>query len=204
MLQEAGHDGYRLFAGFSAAGADEVTIYVASHRVMTSDGAFLEDNVEDVDTLTSDEIDNGLWVEDLPQDPGRHYLMLNAHTASCALADCPEGFSNVIAVTMPAKTLSGADARDDVEGAMSNGNLSDDWLGGYGQRITGCSRLSRLRVRCRVSWIVGDATFSGHATVQRRLGLDDRVRWAIRLTNEYCLATGGTECSRTLHGSYRP
>jgi hypothetical protein len=69
---------------------------------------------------------------------------------------------------------------------------------GYGKRHA-CSRSTRTAFRCRLSWVVGDTAYEGRARIlQRRRG--QRVlwfySWRIKRTNEYCLATGGHDCTR--------
>lgn len=80
--------------------------------------------------------------------------------------------------------------------------ISDElgWEAGYLRRIR-CGRLSRLRVRCRVSWTVGDVSYKGFVWIRRSFKADDysdRARYRIRLTNHYCLANGDRHCHRLL------
>lgn len=70
---------------------------------------------------------------------------------------------------------------------------------GYAYRRS-CKRESRTRFRCRVGWVIGDLSYQGRASVwrtRRGSGTALGYSWRITLTNEYCQATGGTNCTRT-------
>lgn len=76
---------------------------------------------------------------------------------------------------------------------------------GYARKI-GCGlRLTPARIRCRVSWIVGDVSFKGTVTIsniQGQYGSDDwRYRYRVEETNEYCLSTDGSGCVDVQSGS---
>jgi hypothetical protein len=89
-------------ATFSAPGAEFATIYLASSPERGSDGRFLEENVKEVDFLTADEIQRGVWLDSSQVDPGTYYVMLNA-TAFCFPPDpsCIDGFSSVLTLQVP-------------------------------------------------------------------------------------------------------
>lgn len=45
---------------FSAPGADSATIYLATEPDRATDGGFLQENIKDLDFLTTDEIQGGV------------------------------------------------------------------------------------------------------------------------------------------------
>lgn len=89
-------------ATFSARGADFATIYLANRPDRGTDGRFLQENVKEVDFLTSDEIQRGVWLDSSQVDPGTYYVILEA-TEFCYPPDpaCIEGFSSVLTLQVP-------------------------------------------------------------------------------------------------------
>jgi hypothetical protein len=68
---------------------------------------------------------------------------------------------------------------------------------GYGKRHR-CTRASRTAFGCKLGWVVGDLVYDGRARIsQRRRGQQVfwSYRWRIRQINEYCLVTGGRQCT---------
>lgn len=88
--------------------------------------------------------------------------------------------------------------------------VGTEYRAGYSQRI-GCLRLSRLRLRCNVSWVLGDLVYWGKMTVRRaprrhhnpRHGegvyvMAHTITGKIQMLNEYCqYVTYGPDCSKT-------
>jgi hypothetical protein len=72
---------------------------------------------------------------------------------------------------------------------------------GYGRRVRCTKRVSRIRLRCRMSWVVGDSVLWGRGMIWL-VFRGDRTGWnsAYRITrlDEYCayVAKGG-HCTRT-------
>lgn len=89
-------------ATFSAPGADDVTIYLATRADRATDGRFFDENIEDLDILTADEIGSGYWLSESQLDPGTYYVNLRATDWDClGEADCLEGYSEVLTLTIP-------------------------------------------------------------------------------------------------------
>ena len=65
-------------AQFSIPGADDATIYSATKPDRASDGSFLQENITDLDPLTTDEIQRGAWTYESQLDPGTYYVLLYA------------------------------------------------------------------------------------------------------------------------------
>ena len=89
-------------ATFSAQGADFATMYLASSPERGTDGRFLQENVKEIDSLTDDEIQRGVWLDSDQVDPGTYYVMLEA-TDFCFPPNpaCVEGFSSVLTLEVP-------------------------------------------------------------------------------------------------------
>lgn len=203
VLTAVGHDRFHPWATFSAPGADSVTIHFATSAERATDGNFFAENVTGTETFTDEEIAAGRWLsEETYGLSGKRWLMLSAVSYSCPEgADCAEGFSNVLEFTVPSRTLQAATARDSIRDGMSRGRLGREWDAGYNHRVNRCKRLSRLRVRCNLSWVVGDLEFSGRAAVVRRAGANDRVRWTVKMLDAYCDDTSGRRCTKTFRGA---
>jgi hypothetical protein len=208
MLHEVGQDRYHPWAMFSAPGADSVTITFATSPERATDGSFFEENVTGSESLTDEEIAAGRWLSEQTVGSGMRCVMLSASSYSCPEgADCADGYSNLIRIHVPAQTLSKATAKDAVGEVMEDGLLGRSWeLVRYDkvEPLHGCARLSRLGIRCKLDWWAGDAGFSGEATVIRRAGSEDLVRWTVRVTDYYCKNTGGKRCSKQYRGSGNP
>jgi hypothetical protein len=87
---------------FSAPGADDATVYIATAPDLGTDGRFLEENIEGYVFLTDDEIANGGWLSSDQLDPGDYYVMLRASDYDCfGEPSCIEGFSDVLPLTVP-------------------------------------------------------------------------------------------------------
>lgn len=88
-------------ATFSMPGADDATIYFATKSERATDGSFLEENVEHLDLLTTDEIQAGRWLDEAQLDPGTYHVMLRATDYECIGEPACGGFSNVLTLTIP-------------------------------------------------------------------------------------------------------
>jgi hypothetical protein len=101
-LARVGQQNRHATADFAAPGADDATIYFATKPDRASDGRFLDENVKDLDILTSDEIQAGHWTNSSQLDPGTYFVMLRASDIDC-LGDpnCLDGFSQVLTLTVP-------------------------------------------------------------------------------------------------------
>lgn len=97
-------------ADFSAPKADDVTIYFASKSDRASDGSFFQENIVDLDFMTSDEIQAGSWTYSDQLAPGTYYVMLHAspnfdlcYVPSTGGYDptCADGYSNVVKLEVP-------------------------------------------------------------------------------------------------------
>jgi hypothetical protein len=87
---------------FSAPGADDATVYIATAPDLGTDGRFLEENVEDLVILTSDEIASGSWLSSDQLEPGDYFVMLRAFDFDCVgEPECLDGFSSVLPLTVP-------------------------------------------------------------------------------------------------------
>ena len=71
---------------------------------------------------------------------------------------------------------------------------------GNGKRIRDCKRLSRIRMRCTVSWGIGDSGYSGKVAIWYR-GPYYLYRYRLKVVNEYCIDTGGSNCTDVVSGS---
>lgn len=103
-------EGRRPAATFSAPRAGFVTVYIASRPDRATNGRFLDENVKDVASLTSSEIQSGAWASPSRLDPGGYWVMLDASAdfGSCYLIEigaldpaCAEGFSEVLPLSVP-------------------------------------------------------------------------------------------------------
>lgn len=88
-------------ATFSMPGADDATIYFATKSERATDGSFLQENVEHLDLLTTDEIQAGRWLDEAQLDPGTYHVMLRATDYECSGEPGCGGFSNVVPLTIP-------------------------------------------------------------------------------------------------------
>lgn len=65
-----------------------------------------------------------------------------------------------------------------------------------GGKVVRCSkRISRIRVRCKVKWWIGDVSTRGKVTVWYRWHRGDvwwYTRGRVKVLNEYCLSEGGS------------
>jgi hypothetical protein len=71
---------------------------------------------------------------------------------------------------------------------------------GYAKKLAGCMKPTYRRVRCNVSWVVGDLSFKGKIWIWfSRDG--ERIAWnygyTIKRTNHYCLDQGKRKCFKT-------
>ncbi|HEY6731968.1 MAG TPA: hypothetical protein VI039_13210 [Solirubrobacterales bacterium] len=69
--------------------------------------------------------------------------------------------------------------------------------GSYARKVSCDKRVSRSRVRCKMSWIYGDVEFSGKGVIwllRSGGGIDWAYAYTVRKRNAYCQATGGTHC----------
>ena len=89
-------------ATFSAPGADDATIYMATKPDRATDGSFLRENIIDLDFLTADEIQRGSWAYESQLNPGTYYVLLNATDYDCiGQPTCLNGYSNVLELNVP-------------------------------------------------------------------------------------------------------
>jgi hypothetical protein len=101
-LLSIGQENRHPTATFSMPGADFATIYFATSPDRATDGSFLEEHVEHIDFLTTDEIQGGQWLDSAQLDPGRYYVMLRATDTDCfGDSACMEGFSNMLTLAVP-------------------------------------------------------------------------------------------------------
>ncbi len=101
-LLGVGQDDRHPSATFAMPGADSATIYFASQPARATDGSFLTENVEDLDFLTTDEIQAGQWRYESQLDPGTYYVILRATDYDCSDGpDCLDGFSDVATLQIP-------------------------------------------------------------------------------------------------------
>jgi len=73
--------------------------------------------------------------------------------------------------------------------------------GAYARKVRCNKRVSRTRVRCGMSWFHGDLSFSGKGQIWlTEKGGSTYWNYAYRIdkTNEYCEATGGSNCVETI------
>lgn len=105
-----GHQNRHLTATFSAPRADSVTIYVATKPNRATDGSFLSENVETLDSFADSEIQQGRWLSEAQIDPGTYYVMLRASAdfGSCYVFEtggydpaCADGYSEVVRLVVP-------------------------------------------------------------------------------------------------------
>jgi hypothetical protein len=69
------------------------------------------------------------------------------------------------------------------------------YKGGYARKHS-CWKVTRLKGRCKVSWVVGDLSYKGRMTLWVVSGDRVKYRYRIRQRNHYCIAVGGEKCSR--------
>jgi hypothetical protein len=74
------------------------------------------------------------------------------------------------------------------------------WVHGYGKEVKCAYRIVNRYIRkCFVKWIIGDISTKG--IVQIRVNARYFFySYSVRVTNHYCLATGGSNCTRTVRG----
>jgi hypothetical protein len=89
-------------ARLSIPGADDATIYFATKPDRASDGSFLQENIKDLDFLTTDEIQSGSWTYESQLDPGTYYVLLRATDYDCiGQPTCLGGYSNMLTLNVP-------------------------------------------------------------------------------------------------------
>jgi hypothetical protein len=73
--------------------------------------------------------------------------------------------------------------------------------GGYNRKVKCNKRVSRIRVRCKMSWIFGDVSVAGKGVIWFTYE-GGQTYWnyayRVRKTNHYCQATGGGNCVETI------
>ena len=96
------------------------------------------------------------------------------------------------------QALTGPLAKHYAKKAMTHefGNL---FKYGYAKKVHDCKRISRVRMRCKISWVIGDFYFTGKITVwfRNQYYLYD---YRIKRYDEYCMATGGHNCVKGYRG----
>jgi hypothetical protein len=97
-------------ATFSAPKAEFASIDIATRPERTSDGSFLNANIEVSDFLTASEIQAGRWAHESQLPPGTYHVMLLAlpDADACLISDqgdydpsCADGYSAVLPLTVP-------------------------------------------------------------------------------------------------------
>ena len=89
-------------ATFSMPGADLATIYFATKPDRATDGSFLQENIAEIDLLTTDEMQGGSWTDENQVDPGTYYAMVYASDFDCAgQPSCLDGYSNMLTLKVP-------------------------------------------------------------------------------------------------------
>jgi hypothetical protein len=77
--------------------------------------------------------------------------------------------------------------------------FSDSWSHRAGGWIK-CGRINRTRMRCRVAWAIGDSSYSGLVRIWRERDHNGKPQayfsYRLRGLDEYCAATGGSNCTR--------
>jgi hypothetical protein len=113
MLSNVSHEKRHPKATIAAPRAESVTIYIANRPDRATDGSFLSENVKDLDSLTDQEIQTGVWLYESALDPGRWYLMARASAESSCYSypppdykqvidpACAHGYSDVVPLTIP-------------------------------------------------------------------------------------------------------
>jgi hypothetical protein len=90
--------------------AGDATIYLATKPDRSTDGSFLSENVETLDSLTDSEIQTGSWLHERQLDPGTYYVMLRAspdfdacYVSGTGTYDpaCADGYSQVVTLVIP-------------------------------------------------------------------------------------------------------
>ena len=73
---------------------------------------------------------------------------------------------------------------------------------GMGTKVGCGNRLSRVRIRCKLKWYLGDVAYRGHVTVYYRWKRGD-VWWFtkgdFKVINAYCMSQGGSKSHCTDH-----
>lgn len=92
-------------ATFSAPGAEDATIYLATNPNRATDGRFFDEHTKYTDTLTLAEIQGGRWFYEGQIDPGTYYVMLRAYCWRYEDTNCADGFSSVVPLTVPLPTI---------------------------------------------------------------------------------------------------
>jgi hypothetical protein len=89
--------------------------------------------------------------------------------------------------------LSELQARKDAQYVLHR-QFKGDWDYGNFKRVRCGARLSTNKRGCRVSWGIGDSSFRGTVTISDPGGQFFYYRYVIRQINQFCLATGGSNC----------
>ena len=100
----------------------------------------------------------------------------------------------------PQKWLSTRDAAQLMREALSR-NPKLSFAASYSRKVKCGRRVSRSRVRCRVSWITGDLYFKGAGTIwlaHEGRGTSWNYAYRVRMRNAYCQATGAGNCVETI------
>jgi len=94
--------------------------------------------------------------------------------------------------------LTGPAAKHYAKKAMAH-EFGASFKHGYAKKVSDCRRISRLRMRCSISWGIGDLYFKGKVSVwfRNRYYL---YRYRIKRIDEYCKYTGGHNCVKTIRG----
>ena len=106
-----------------------------------------------------------------------------------------------LAISVPAfatQKLTGPLAKHYIGKAMKS-EFGGAWQSGQGKNIRDCKRMSRVRMRCRVTWGVGDIGYDGRVTVWFR-NQYYLYRYQLKKTDYYCIDSGGSDCVDVVRG----
>jgi hypothetical protein len=95
--------------------------------------------------------------------------------------------SSPFTVTFRHPTLTRAQAKRYAGDALGE-RMRGAWAGGYGHKVS-CRRATRIKQRCRVSWVAGDVVFYGRVTIYRERQQQWSAvmyRFSIAQYSEYC------------------
>jgi hypothetical protein len=93
--------------------------------------------------------------------------------------------------------LSELEARKDAKLVLER-HFKANWVYGNFKRVRCGARLSLYKRRCQVSWGIGDTAYRGKVTIRDPGGQIIYYSFVIRKINQYCQATGGTNCVKII------
>jgi hypothetical protein len=191
-------------------GVEARVLEAATSPQTSTDGYFFDENLREFETLEPGQT-SYVGNEQLP--PGTYFVHVAGYDDSCL--ECPvREWSAIATITIPAAgspapvatptptpepasdplptrapTLTQSTAKRYIRTALRD-RFRSAYRSGSGKRINSCSRRSRVRIRCRVSWFTGDVSWSGRVTAWHEyLGKGDWLWDAsgrILQLDEYC------------------